>query len=206
VVEIPRHNSICNWGFTGLCSSLALKSLCNVLCKASLDFLDVAVVANNTQDESRSFCALDKVLKPLDYFRNVKKVTLGDADLDDTPNVIDEEISTVGLLSHFTDYSGLQDELTNRMAEPEIIELTCQMYARLLRYARAFERNDDIKMQMALSAEERGESLSNELNCERLLDGQPCRPSPSLSRREPISNPGRVNVSRGDIPGIGKRG
>jgi hypothetical protein len=116
------------------------------------------------------------VLKPLDYFRNVKNVTLRDADLDDTPNVIDEEISIVGLLSHFTDYPGLQDELATRMAKPEIIELTCQMYARLLRYARAFERNDDIKMQMALSAEERGESLSNELYCGRLLDGQPCDP------------------------------
>jgi hypothetical protein len=40
VVEIPRHNSTCNWGFTGLCFSPALRSLCNVLCKASLDFLN----------------------------------------------------------------------------------------------------------------------------------------------------------------------
>jgi hypothetical protein len=158
VLQIP-----CHYDDHQCCVLKTLSLTCEALSKSSMKFLDIAIIPNNVAVEDLTqlprSCSLDKYLKPLDYIRNMERVTVRDADIFEVPDAIHQNENLIQYESQLWDFPEIQVSLVTRLEGNQPVEILSKQYAQTLKYAQCFEEYGPFRLEMALAS---GEHLQNE--------------------------------------------
>jgi hypothetical protein len=104
--------------------------------------------------------AITDVLKPLTMLRGIQKATIRDAVPSDVDSDTEAHIhrrwkANMRVRSHLEGQAILHQNLISSMESNNPVELTFEMFSSLLRYAQAFERNDDFNLSIPAGSDNR---------------------------------------------------